>query len=187
MNLDLLPFGWVHFVASIVATALALLVIARPKGTPVHKLCGWIYAAAMLVTSLTALAICRFGIFFFPHWLAIVVMVLIAADLAAAHFRVPASGWVHLHLTGMLGSVYILISVGVNEVFLRIDILRRLAPNLASLIVGQTHLTVMILFAALIAYFNIKTLMRRHASRAAASCEAAEKGEADALLASPRV
>jgi len=174
MNLDLLPFGWVHFVASLVAIALALLVLARPKGTPVHKLRGRIYAAAMLVTSLTALAIYRLGIFFFPHWLAIVVMVLIAADLAGAHFKLAASSWVHLHLTGMLASVYILIAVGVNEVFLRIDILRRLPPNLASLIVGQTHFVVMILFAGLIAYFNVKTLMRRHASRDAASYEAAE-------------
>jgi uncharacterized membrane protein len=37
MNLDLLPFGWVHFAASLAALAVGMLVLLRPKGTPVHK------------------------------------------------------------------------------------------------------------------------------------------------------
>jgi hypothetical protein len=125
----------------------------------------------MLVVSLTALAIYRRGIFFFPHWLAIVVIVAMAAGLAAAHFKVPASGWVHLHLTSMLATIYLLIGGGVNEAFLRIDVLRRLAPSLNSPTVGQTHLAVMALFALLIAYFNAKMLMRRSASRAPGSAK----------------
>jgi hypothetical protein len=60
-----------------------------------------------------------------------------------------------------LFSFYILIGGGVNEVFLRVTFLRRLAPNLDSPIIGMTHFAVMVLFAILIAYFNIKSLMRR--------------------------
>jgi uncharacterized membrane protein len=169
MNLDLVPLGWVHSIACLAAIVLALLVLARPKGTAVHKLRGRIYAGAMLIVSLTALAIYRRGIVFFPHWLAIVVIVAMAAGLAAAHFKVPASGWVHLHLTSMLATVYLLIGGGVNEAFLRIDMLRRLAPNLNSPIVGETHLAVMTLFALLLAYFNAKMLMRRRAAGTAGS------------------
>jgi uncharacterized membrane protein len=34
MNLDLFSLGWVHFVASF---AVGMLVLLRPKGTPVHQ------------------------------------------------------------------------------------------------------------------------------------------------------
>ena len=64
----------------------------------------------------------------------------------------------------MLLSYYILIGGGVNELFLRIDFLRRLAPNLQSPMVGMTHFAVMVFFAILIAYFNVKTLLRARAS-----------------------
>ena len=64
MNLDLLPIGWVHLGASLLALAAGTLVLARPKGTPVHKRRGRIYALSLLVTNVTALGIYRRGIFF---------------------------------------------------------------------------------------------------------------------------
>jgi hypothetical protein len=48
----------------------------------------------------------------------------------------------------------------VNEVFLRVYALRRLAPSLNSPVVGLTHLAVMVSFAALIAYFNVREWQR---------------------------
>jgi uncharacterized membrane protein len=36
MNLDLLPLGWVHLVASLAALAAGMLVVLRRKGTPVY-------------------------------------------------------------------------------------------------------------------------------------------------------
>ena len=62
----------------------------------------------------------------------------------------------HVHLTCMLASVYILVGGGVNEVFLRVSVLRRLVPNLNSPIVGMTHLAVTVSFTMLIVYFNIR-------------------------------
>jgi len=68
-----------------------------------------------------------------------------------------------------LVSLYILIGGGVNEVFLRVNFLRRLIPNLDSPVVGITHFVVMIFFAGLIAYFNAATLIRlRNMGRASA-------------------
>jgi uncharacterized membrane protein len=168
VNLDLLPLGWVHFIASLIALALGAVVVVRPKGTPAHRLRGRIYAVAVVVTSLTALGIYRLGVFFFAHWFGVAALIAMMVGVAAAHFKIPRRGRVHVHLTCMLLSYYILIGGGVNELFLRVDFLRRLAPNLNSPLVGMTHFAVMVLFAILIAYFNVKTLLRPRASGGAA-------------------
>ena len=161
MNLNLIPLGWVHLAASLVAVAAAVIILVRAKGTPVHKRRGRIYVAAILVTSGTALGIYRLGIFFFPHWFAIASLATTTIAFAAARFKFPRKGWVHIHLTAMLTSVYILIGGGVNEVFLRIDALHRWAPNLNSPVVGMTHRMVQIAFVVLIAYFNVREWRRR--------------------------
>ena len=63
-------------------------------------------------------------------------------------------------VTGMVASYYVVIGGGVNEVFLRIEALHRLARAMPAL-VGMAHLTVMVLFAGLLLYFNASLLMRR--------------------------
>ena len=158
MNLDLFPLGWVHLVASLAALAVGMLVLLRPKGTPVHKRRGRVYALALLVTSGTALGIYRRGIFFFPHWLALAALIVTTAGVLAAHFQKPRKAWLRLHLTCLLTSLYILVGGGVNEMFLRVDVLRRLAPTLNSPAVGLTHFGVIIVFLALIGYFNAALL-----------------------------
>jgi len=150
----------VHLVASLAALAVGILVLLRPKGTPAHKRRGRAYALALLVTSVTALGIYRRGIFFFPHWLAIAALIVVTVGILAAHFKMPGRAWLHVHLTCLLVSLYILVGGGVNEVFLRVDVLRRLAPTLNSPVVGLTHLAVQILFLTLIVYFNAMVLRR---------------------------
>jgi uncharacterized membrane protein len=162
MNLDLLALGWVHFAASLIAVAVGAFVLVRPKGTAVHRLRGRIYAAAIIVTSLTGFGIYRNGIFYYPHWFGVAALVVVAIGIVAARYRLPRRGWMHLHLTCMVGSYYILIGGGVNEVFLRVDALRRLAPRISdSPLVAMTHFAVVVLFAALIAYFNVALVLRR--------------------------
>ena len=177
MNHDLLPLGWVHLVASLAALAAGMLVMLRPKGTPVHKRCGRVYALTLLVTSLTALGIYRRGVFFFPHWLAIAALVLMTAGVLAGHFKKPRRGWLHWHLTCQLGSLYILVGGGLNEVFLRVDAMHRLAPTLNSPAVGLTHLTVQILFLTLIGYFNAALLRRSRTKQLATGESLAAAGE----------
>ena len=171
-DLDLFPLGWAHLVASLTALAVGMLVLLRPKGTPVHKRRGRVYALALLVTSGTALGIYRRGIFFFPHWLAIAALVVTTAGVLAAHFKKPQKAW--LHLTCLLTSLYILVGGGVNEIFLRVDLLHRLAPTLNSPAVGLTHLAVQILFLALIGYFNAVMLREPRMKRLVQPNEPAE-------------
>jgi uncharacterized membrane protein len=154
MNLDLLPLGWVHLGASLLALAAGTLVLLRPKGTPVHKRRGRVYALALLVTSVTALGIYRRGVFFFPHWLAIAALVITTGGVLAAHLKRPRRAWLHVHLTCLLTSLYLLVGGAVNEVFLRVDVLHRLAPTLNSPAVGLTHFSVQIFFLTLIGCFN---------------------------------
>jgi uncharacterized membrane protein len=175
MNLDLLPLGWVHLVASLLALAAGMLVLLRPKGTPVHKRRGRIYALSLLVTNVTALGIYRRGVFFFPHWLAIAAFILMTVGVVAAHFRIPRRAWLHVHLTCLLTSLYILVGGGVNEVLLRVDALHRLAPTLNSPAVGLTHLAVQIFFLTLIGYFNATALRRSRTKRLAQSFAAARE------------
>ena len=158
-----------HLVASLAALAVGMLVVLRPKGTPVYKRRGRFYALGLLVTSGTALGIYRRGIFFFPHWLAIAALIITTAGALAAHFKIPRKAWLQLHLTCLLTSLYILVGGGVNEVFLRVDALRRLAPTLNSPAVGLTHLGVIIVFLALIGCFNAVVLPRSLTKRRAES------------------
>jgi hypothetical protein len=71
----------------------------------------------------------------------------------------------------LLTSLYIVVGGGINEVFLRVDLLRRLAPALNSLAVGLTHLGVIIVFLALIGYFNAVLLRESRKKRRVPSNE----------------
>jgi uncharacterized membrane protein len=175
MNLDLFPLGWVHLVASLIALAAGFLVLLRPKGTPVHRRRGRVYALTLLITNITALGIYRRGVFFFPHWLAIAALIVTTVGMVAAHFKIPQKAWLHFHLTCLLTSLYILVGGSVNEVFLRVDVLRRLAPSLNSPVVGLTHLAVQIVFLTLIGYFNAMLLRRSRTERLAQANESASR------------
>jgi len=64
----------------------------------------------------------------------------------------------------------------VNEVFLRVNFLRRLVPNLNSPLVGLTHSVVIVLFVVLIGYFNAREW---HRSAAPALMEGGTAAVAD--------
>ena len=99
-----------------------------PKGHGGAQIARTRLRVALAVTSLTALRSIVGGKFLFPHWFAIASLIVVGLGVAIAHFKLPR-GWMHLHLTCMVASYYMLIGGGVNEVFLRVDALRRLAPN----------------------------------------------------------
>jgi uncharacterized membrane protein len=157
MNLDMSAPGWVHTIACLCALAAGAVVLGRPKGTARHRSIGRLYLVSMLATNLTALGIYRNGVFFFPHWFAVAALIVIAIGFVCVRFRRPRAYWRNAHLTCMVASYYMLIGGGVNEVFLRVRVLHAMAPDvLHSPLVGMTHFVVMIIFASLIAYFNVR-------------------------------
>lgn len=170
MNLDLVPLGWVHGVACLIALASGACGFATKKGSPRHVLTGRIYVGSMLVLNLSALGIYRLGIFFFPHWLAIVTLVLIAAGWASARLIRSHVVFRYIHLSSMIGSYYLLIGGGVNEVYLRVDAARDLLNAHGPQLLGQTHAGVMLVFLVLLLGWNgweMAKMIRRRLRRAA--------------------
>jgi len=165
MNLDLFPLGWVHLVASLVALAVGIVMLLRAKGTHLHKRRGAIYVVAILITAVTSLGIYRNGHFIFAHWLAIAAVGATVIGFLAARLKTPQNGWVHVHLTCMLLSCYLLFGGSVNELFLRVNALRSLAPDFFhSPIIGMTHVALSAFFIGLAIYFNFRVAARQRTS-----------------------
>lgn len=154
MNLDLLPLGWIHSLACLVALAAGPVGLMTRKGSPRHVLIGRAYMIAMIVLNLTALGIYRLGVFFFPHVLAIVTLVLIAAGWGSARLIRRHVAWRYVHLSSMILSYYLLIGGGVNEVYLRVDAARDLLNSQGPRLLGQTHAAVMVVFLVLLLGWN---------------------------------
>lgn len=172
MNLDLVPLGWVHSLACLVALAAGAYVFATAKGTRRHRQVGQVFVISQVILNLTALGIYQVGSFFFPHVLAIVTLVLIAAGWGSARLIRRHGVWKHVHLSSMILSYYLLIGGGVNEVFLRIDAMRDLVSREGAQMINMTHGAVMLMFLVLLLGWNsaeiVRTLLRRRRSVLAA-------------------
>lgn len=78
------PLIWCHFLATLVALPLGLQQLLGAKGTAQHRRNGYIYAVAMLVALVSALASYRPGTPFLPfHILAIVGLFSLTAGMLA--------------------------------------------------------------------------------------------------------
>jgi len=163
VNLNLSLIGWLHTAACVVAMAAFVPVMLARKGSRRHRAAGKVYALAYVLLSLTSLGIYSQQRFWFPHWLAIAGLVVLAAGWLAV--RIKPAGWRYVHLIAMLLSAYNLFGGAVNEVFLRIAPLRAMAGDniLASPVVGMTHGVVMMAFTALIVFYVAASLL--HARR----------------------
>src|SRR5687767_2841140 len=147
--------------ACLVATVASVPARLARKGSARHRASGEAYAVAFVVLSLTSLGIYGQERFWFPHWLALAGLAVLAAGYLAV--RVKPTGWRYVHLVAMLLSAYNLFGGAVNEAFLRIAPLRAIAGDnlLASPIVGMTHAVVMMAFMVLIAGYVIATIVGR--------------------------
>lgn len=160
MDLDLIPLGWFHGVACLVALAAGAYGFTTRKGSARHILTGRIYLISMIALNVSALGIYRLGVFFFPHVLAIVTLMVIAVGWAAARTHWPRPLWKHIHLSAMIASYYLLIGGGVNEVFLRIHAMRDLLNAQGPQLLGQTHGVVMLVFLILLLGWNAVEIAR---------------------------
>jgi len=155
MGLELSFLGRVHSLCCIAALVLGGINLARPKGTEVHRRVGQAYLLAILAVGITGLGIYSQNRFFFPHWLAVITMVLAALAYLFAHFGWPAQVWLRGHFTCTVLTYYLLVGGGVNEAFLRINALRQLSGAFPSPLIGMTHLLLLTLTALALAWLNI--------------------------------
>ncbi len=167
MNLDMSGLGWLHSLACVIALAGGLFNILAPKGTTLHKRVGGAFTISLVMVCVSALGIYRLHRFWFPHWDALITLALLAVGWASARQKWPRRGWIYLHLTTMLLSYYMLIAGGINEAFLRIDVLRRMVGThfFANKLIGETHAVVMLSFVVLILGFLIAAVVvKQHRS-----------------------
>jgi uncharacterized membrane protein len=170
MNLDMSALGWLHSLACVIALAGGLFNIVTPKGTRLHRRVGDAFTITLVIVCVSALGIYKQHRFWFPHWDALATLALLAIGWSSARYKWPRRGWIYLHLTTMLLSYYMLIGGGVNEVFLRVDVLHRMvgANFFATKVIGETQALVMLAFVVLIPSFVIATVVGRQRRRARA-------------------
>lgn len=156
---DLSLIGWLHSIACVAALLAGAWNLALPKGTALHRRVGMVYVWAMIALNLSVFFLYKFDIAFAPfrtgphifglfHWFAVAALGLILAAWFAAP-RQSRGFWAYVHPAAMILSYYLLIAGGINEVFLRIDVLRDLAfasaraAHLPRALIGQAPVIVM--------------------------------------------
>jgi hypothetical protein len=170
VDLNFSAIGWIHTLASIVAMLAFVPVMLTRKGSPRHRAWGCAYAIAYAALCITAFGVYSQQRFWFPHWLAVAGLAVLAVGFFSA--RLKPRGWRYIHLTAMLLSAYNLFGGAVNEAFLRVGLLRAMAgpEMLNSQIVGMAHAVVMFVFLFLIGgYVTASIMTRARANRAAIS------------------
>jgi hypothetical protein len=170
VDLNFSFIGWIHTFASVAAMLAFVPVMLARKGSPRHRAWGRTYAIAYLVLCVTAFGVYSQQRFWFPHWLAVAGLAVLAVGYLAV--RLKPRGWRYVHLTAMLLSAYNLFGGAVNEAFLRIGALRAMAgaEALNSPLVGMTHAVVMFVFLFLIGgYVTASIVSRPGANRATIS------------------
>ena len=156
MNLSMSVIGFCHTLACILALGVGAWLMVVRKGTSRHRRGGDIYTAAILFASVSSLTIYTRHAFTAAHWFGVIAIVLSAAGFALGRWHGRGAAWKYGHIACMIGSYYVLIGGGVNEVFLRVNSLRpifRTQPQ----VVGEVHGLVMLGFLVLIAVFMLAT------------------------------
>lgn len=150
------------FISSIhvVSAALSILfggwILIKEKGSKRHKKVGLFYFIAMLLNNSTALMIYNaFGEWFFPHWLAVVALVVIIPGYYISKVKNKPYA-LKIHIVAMVVSYYLLIGGAINEAFLHIPYLSQflLVENPSPLDI--CHLIALVFFVLLILKYLVK-------------------------------
>jgi uncharacterized membrane protein len=90
--------GLIHTVAACVALLAGAIIFFRTKGTALHRVIGYGYAAAMLTVLTTAFLIHRLtGAFNALHVFAVLATPPLLIGISVAALRRPRNGWVRAH------------------------------------------------------------------------------------------
>jgi len=141
---DITLFGWTHTFLCAVALITGAVQLARRKGTPAHALCGNVYFLSMVIANVMALFIFHgdllirsgqpgmrvgqgFGV---AHWLAVITLVaLLLGRLAAS--RQGVAFFAYAHPICMIVTYWMLVGGAINEAFVRVGWVQRLAQAIS--------------------------------------------------------
>src|SRR5260370_15616778 len=117
--------GATDFTAAIAALAFGAIVLAAPKGTPLHRTIGAGYVAAMVILNVSALPIYRLTGHFEPfHALALFSFATVVCGIAPALRRRP--GWLMAHYWSMAWSYLGLLAAACSEIVVRLFLRARI-------------------------------------------------------------
>jgi hypothetical protein len=108
--------------------------------------------------------------------LAIVTIVFAVLAYGAAHFQRPRQSWLRCHITSAVLTYYLLLGGGVNEVFLRVDMVRRLTGGFGSPTNARIHSALVGLTIIVLIWFNIRFSSWRTAGSRRAVTESPRPG-----------
>ena len=181
-NISLL--GWFHSATCIVALVTGAWNLVMPKGTALHRLVGRCYVYTMVAVNLSVFAVYHFDIAHFRpfaggantfgifHWEAVGTLALLGLGVYAAP-RQAKAGWAYAHPLAMVLTYYMLVGGLINELFVRVIVLRdfamahaRHAVSIARTpAVGTTQGLAMLIFIVMLLYFVIKVALHRRSFR----------------------
>lgn len=181
---DLAPIGVVHGIACLIALLTGAANLALRKGTNSHRIAGIAFMLSMILANITVFALYKFdiasfqpfkagpGIFGLFHWFAVITLVFVAIGWYAAG-RQDRTFWAYVHPTMMVLAYYMLLSGGINEIFVRVDFFRELAIASAngsqqfgqSPLIGMVHTAWMAFILLMTIYFLVRVFVWRWQSK----------------------
>ena len=137
---DITFLGWIHTFFYVVAMIAGAMQMARGKGTPSHRRTGNVYFLSMLIANILVWFIFTgedvifrpgkppvigqgFGFF---HWLSVIALTLVVFGRIAAS-RQQQAFFAYAHPVSMILSYWLLLGALINEIFSRVDWVRRMA------------------------------------------------------------
>lgn len=115
--------GWVHTIFAVIALITGSMILAKTKGTSLHKKTGRIYGISMLVVCTTSFMIYRvhgtFGILHFFAIISTVTLILGMLPMYVKGYKNPISA----HFSWMYWSVIGLYCAFAAEIFTRLPII----------------------------------------------------------------
>ena len=155
MNLSMSVIGWFHTAACVIALGVGAFLMADRRGRRGIGAGRYLYGA-MLFASVSSLTIYTRHAFTAAHWFGVFAIVLATLGFALGRWHGKGQAWKYGHIFCMVGSYYVLVGGGVNEVFLRVNALRPIFFGDRPM-VGAVHSLVFLGFILLILAFMLAT------------------------------
>jgi len=152
--------GLMHLIASIIAMATGMLVLASPKGTSRHKTIGYIYTLSIITLNVTAFIIYelygKFGVF---HALAVVSSLTLIAGIYPMITK-NSKNYIQTHMIYMYWSVIGLYCAFMAELFSRLPkiLFTDSEFNMNSFYIGVFIGTAVVMFIGVWYYKNKKPI-----------------------------
>lgn len=109
-----------HIGSALLALLLAMFVLIAPKGTPLHKRMGYVFAITLLLVNGSAVLMYNLtGRFNLLHVFALISLGSLIYGMIPAIRRQPAN-WLRRHISGMTGAALGVWAAGLAELTIRV-------------------------------------------------------------------